>query len=179
MKRGEQTARQEIYVVKGLHKPLLGQPAIEALHLVARVGAIQEGNRLEKQFPSLFKGLGKLSGEYTIKLKEGAKPFALMTPRRVAIPLLPAVKKELKRMEELGVITRVEEPTEWCAGMVVVPKSEGKVRICVDLTKLNTSVLRERHILPAVDSILAQISGAEVFSTLDANSGFWQISLAK
>lgn len=73
----------------------------------------------------------------------------------------------------------MEEPTEWCAGMVVVPKSEGKVRICVDLTKLNTSVLRERHILPAVDSILAQISGAEVFSTLDANSGFWQISLAK
>ncbi len=38
--------------------------------------------------------------------------------------------KELERMEELGVVTRVEEPTEWCAGMVVVPKAKGKVRIC-------------------------------------------------
>ena len=43
-------------------------------------------------------------------------------------------------MEKLGVIARVEQPTDWCAGMVVVPKAKGKVRICVDLTKLNESV---------------------------------------
>ena len=43
-------------------------------------------------------------------------------------------------MEELGVIAKVEEPTEWRAGMVVVPKPNGKVRICVDLTRLNESV---------------------------------------
>ena len=63
--------------------------------------------------------------------------------------------------------------------MVVVTKSQGKVRICVDLTKLNQSVCRERHILPSVDQSLAQISGAKVFSKLDANSGFWQIELSK
>ena len=39
-----------------------------------------------------------------------------------------------------GVITEVTEPTEWCAGMVVVPKPNGKMRICVDLTKLNANV---------------------------------------
>ena len=33
-------------------------------------------------------------------------------------------------MEELGVISKVSGPTEWCAGMVVVPKASGKVRIC-------------------------------------------------
>jgi hypothetical protein len=32
------------------------------------------------------------------------------------------VKAELTRMEKLGVISRIDEPTEWCAGMVVVPK---------------------------------------------------------
>ena len=82
-------------------------------------------------------------------------------------------------MEEMGVISKVEEPTEWCAGMVVVPKPNGKVRICVDLTKLNESVCRERHILPSVEQTLSQISGAKIFSKLDANSGFWQIELAK
>ena len=61
--------------------------------------------------------------------------------------------------------------------MVVVPKSNQKVRICVDLTHLNKSVRRERHPLPAVEQSLAQLAGACVFSTLDANSGFWQIPL--
>ena len=62
--------------------------------------------------------------------------------------------------------------------MVVVPKLNNRVRICVDLTKLNESVCRERHPLPAVEQTLAQIAGARVFSKLDANSGFWQIPLS-
>ena len=63
--------------------------------------------------------------------------------------------------------------------MVVVPKPSGDVRICVDLKPLNDSVLREVHPLPKVDQTLAQLAGAAVFSKLDANSGFWQIPLAK
>ena len=81
-------------------------------------------------------------------------------------------------MENLGVITRVKESTKWCAVMVVVQKGNRKVRIlCVDLTHLNWSVLRERHSLPAVEQSLVQLAGAQIFSTLDANSGFWQIPL--
>ena len=76
-------------------------------------------------------------------------------------------------------VSRVREPTEWCAGMVVVPKTDSSVRICVDLTRLNESVRRERHPLPAVEQTLAQLAGARVFFKLDANSGFWQIPLAK
>ena len=66
-------------------------------------------------------------------------------------------------MENLGVISRVDEPTPWCAGMVVVPKSNGSVRICVDLKGLNQSVLREIHPIPRVDEILAQLAGATYF----------------
>ena len=78
----------------------------------------------------------------------------------------------------MQIISKVDEPTEWCAGMVVVPKDNGKVRICVDLTNLSESILREFHPLPSVDHTLAQLSGATVFSNLDANSGFWQIGLS-
>ena len=74
-------------------------------------------------------------------------------------------------------IRKVQEPTEWCSGIVVVPKPNGQVRICVDLTKLNKSVCRERHILPSVEETLAQLGNAKVFSKLDANSGFWQVKL--
>ena len=175
LKLGNREVEQELFVVRNLHKNLLGRPAIEALDLVVRVRAVQESPVV--RYPSLFEGLGKLDGEYSIRLEEGAKPFALMVPRRVAIPLLQPVKEELSRMEKLGVISRVNQPTEWCAGMVVVPKGNKKVRICVDLTHLNKSVRRERHPLPAVEQSLAQLAGAQVFSTLDANSGFWQIPL--
>ena len=81
-------------------------------------------------------------------------------------------------METLGVISKVLDPTDWCAGMVVVMKPNNRVRICVDLTKLNENVRRERHPLPAVEQTFAQIAGAQVFSKLDANSGFWQIPLS-
>ena len=91
---------------------------------------------------------------------------------------MKSVKAELDRMEKLGVIAKVTKPTDWCSGMVIVPKKGGQVRICVDLTRLNENVRRERHILPAVEQTLAQLVGAKVFSKLDANSGFWQISLA-
>ena len=59
--------------------------------------------------------------------------------------------------------------------MVVVLKANGQVRICVNLTKL---VHRVRYQLPAVEQILAQLTGATVFMKLDANSGFWQVSLS-
>ena len=51
------------------------------------------------------------------------------------------------------------------------------IRICVDLKPLNESVLREVHPIPKV--VLAQLTGAKLFSKLDANSGFWPIPLAE
>ena len=82
-------------------------------------------------------------------------------------------------MEKLGVISKVDQPTLWCAGMVVVPKKSGDVRTCVDLKPLNENVLRETHPLPGVDETLAQLTGATVMSKLDVNNGFWQIPLSK
>ena len=49
------------------------------------------------------------------------------------MPLLSNVTETLSRMEEMEIISKVDEPPEWCAGMVVVPKPN--VCICVDLTK--------------------------------------------
>ena len=49
----------------------------------------------------------------------------------------------------------------------------------MDLKPPNETVLREPHPIPTVDDTLALLSGAVHFSKLDANSGFWQIPLAK
>jgi len=79
----------------------------------------------------------------------------------------------------MGVISPVDNPSPWCAGMVVVLKPSGDVRICVDINPLNQTFLWEYHPLRNVDETLAQLAGVKKFSKLDANSRFWQIPLAK
>ena len=169
---------QSIFVVNNLHHNLLGLPAIQALHILAQVDSIT--TPIIEQYPHLFTGLGTFKGDsYKIRLQPDAKPFALFTPRNVPLPLRKKVREEIRRMESLGVISRVKEPTSWCAGMVVVPKKSGSIRICVDFRPLNDKVLREVHPIPKVDETLGQLAGATLFSKVDANCGFWQIPLEK
>ena len=116
--------------------------------------------------------------DYEIKLKPGAMPFALFTARRIPLSLRKKVVEELQCKESVGVISKVHTPTPWCTGMVLATKKSGTIRICMDLKLLNRSILREVHPLTRVDEILAQLTGAKLFSKLDANSGFWQIPLS-
>ena len=46
-------------------------------------------------YPQLFDGLGTMKDEYTIKLKDDAKPFALTVPRKVPMPLYEETKHEI------------------------------------------------------------------------------------
>ena len=93
------------------------------------------------------------------------------------IPLLQKVKDELLKKEETGIIEQIQEPTDWCAGIVIIPKKDGGVRICTDYKKLNAAIKRERYVLPTVEDILHKLKGSTIFTKLDATSGFWQIPL--
>jgi transposase InsO family protein len=180
LKFKEEESQQSVYVIEGLKNNLLGLPAITALGLISRLHSITNiKSEIGEKYPSVFTGLGCFKEEYQIKLKEGATPHCLFTPRHVPLPLRDKVREELENMEQMKIISKVDEPTSWCAGMVVVPKKQGSLRICVDLKPLNENVLREIHPLPKVEDLLAQLAGAKVFSKLDANSGFWQIPLVK
>lgn len=124
-------AQQQIFVVDNLKTNLLGLPAIIALNLAAKTEAIETSStqcsHWQTRFPKVFQGLGTLAKEYEIRLRPDAKPHAIFTPRHIPLPLRPQVEDELKRMETAGVISKVSEPTVWCAGMVIIPKKNGKV----------------------------------------------------
>ncbi|GFS20503.1 transposon Ty3-G Gag-Pol polyprotein [Elysia marginata] len=60
-------------------------------------------------------------------------------PRRIALPVQKIVKEKLKTANN-DIITEVHAPTNSCAPIVAVPKDNGGVRICVDLTEHNESV---------------------------------------
>ncbi|RXN16535.1 dynein heavy chain axonemal [Labeo rohita] len=83
---------------------------------------------------------------------------------------------ELKRMEDLGVIVKQTEPTDWVNSMVTVLKPE-KLRICIDPQDLNKAIKREHYPLRTIEEIVAEMPNAKVFSVLDANHGFWQVHL--
>ena len=182
---------QQIFVATDLKQALLGRPAIAALGLLtvqADLSAVTSSTTkgissledAKQASPNLFQSLGKFTGDpYKIQLQEKSEPFSLSCPRRVPLPLMDKVKAELHKMEEQGVIVPVDEPTDWCSGLVVVPKPSGAVRLCVDYTRLNKFVRREHHVLPAVDHTLGQLTGAKFFTKLDANSGFYQVPLSE
>ena len=99
----------------------------------------------------MFTGLGHIKCKYDIKLKDGAKSFCLAASCRVLFPLQGAVNGEIERMLDNNVISPVTKPTDWCAGIVVVPKKDDQLRICY----LNKNELRKKHMLQAVDEALA------------------------
>lgn len=60
-----------------------------------------EARKQSKEFPQLFTGLGKVQTECHITLRGDAQPFCLYTPRKVAHPLLPKVKKKIDSVHQL------------------------------------------------------------------------------
>lgn len=133
------------------------------------------------EFSAVFGSGGLLNTEpVKILLREGAQPYTVHRARRIPLPLVPLVKKELNRMKSEGIIEKVIQPTEWCAAMVTVLKpNRQEVRCCADLRRLNRAVKREKYVLPTVKEILPRSAGSRVFTSLDAASGFYQIPLHK
>ena len=142
----ERQISETVFVLKDQFYSLLSKKACVDLDLIARIGEVNtQPVNFIGEFPQLFSGLGKLETKYQIKLNPDVKPVCLYTPRKVPHPLLPKVKNEIDSMLRQGVISPVAVPTEWCSGIVPVPKPNGRVRICVDLTPLNKAVQRETH----------------------------------
>ena len=146
-------------------------------NVAAKMGMVQRVEELDCA-KKVFGHTGLLKTEpVPIKLKDGATPYCVTTARRVPFALQKKVKAELDRMKADGIIREVTNPTDWCAPMVPVVKTNGSIRVCVDFKKLNQEVKRPYCMLPNLDDIAPKMEGSKVFSTLDAASGFFQIPI--
>ncbi|XP_061876955.1 uncharacterized protein K02A2.6-like [Entelurus aequoreus] len=170
------------FVVNEGRESLLGDRACEELALVKRVYSIIPKNdsmeTIVQNFSDVFKGFGVLPFTYKIQLKEDAQPV-VHAARRVPAPLKDSLKKELDRMIMLGVIKKVNEPTDWVNSMVITKKKNGELRICMDPKDLNESIKREHYQIPTREEIISEMSGASYFTKLDASQGFWQLKLSE
>ena len=87
-----------------------------------------------------------------------------------------AINEEVSKLLQAGAIMEVEYP-EWLANVVLVKKTNGKWRLCIDFTDINKACPKDSFPLPRIDLIVDAIAGHELLSFMDAFSGYNQISM--
>ena len=68
---------------------------------------------------------------------------------------------------------------EWASPMVVVLKKDGTMQFCVDYRKLNAATVRYSYRLLRMDECIDSLGDATFFTSLDCNSGYWQVEVAE
>ena len=77
----------------------------------------------------------------------------------------------------LDIIEPVEVPSQWISPVVVIPKKNGGIRLCVDMRRANQGATRERYPIPTVDEVIQDLNQSKVFSKLDILLAYHQIEL--
>lgn len=85
------------------------------------------------------------------------------------------LKEELDKMIQEGVIEECESP--YSAPVVLVPKKNGKLRVCVDYRALNRITISDCYPIPRMDDLLHATGPTPFMSTIDLRSGYWQVSV--
>ena len=98
-------------------------------------------------------------------------------PRKCPIALHLKVKEHLNKMEHLGMITCVDEPTDWVSSMTYVQKATCKLHLCLDLHDLNEAICCNHHKMPTVEEVAHEFAHSHFFTKLDAHHGYWSIFL--
>ncbi|KAK2714785.1 hypothetical protein QYM36_009112 [Artemia franciscana] len=80
-------------------------------------------------------------------------------------------------MEELGVIEKVLQPTDWVNVMVVIEKPGKSLPVCINPHDLNRAIKRPHHLIPTFDEAILRLAEAEFFKKLDACHGYWSLVL--
>ena len=91
---------------------------------------------------------------YTMQLKPEVQPV-VHAARKVTVALREKVKAELDKMEKLNVISKVDEPTKWVHSMVVVPKPNGAVRICLYPRDLNKAINSKHYKMITLQEVVS------------------------
>lgn len=106
----------------------------------------------------------------------GSAPPIRLRPHRLALAKQQAAEDMIHQMAATGVIEPSSSP--WAALAVLVKKTNGDWRFCVDYRRLNNVTKKDSYPLPRIDDALDWIAGSCWFSSLDLMSGYWQVELS-
>ena len=192
----------KFYIVEENVKPILGLQACKTLELIRRIPREEQGyvpnhccmsvhsneliksnNEMEEmveklidEYEDVFCGLGKMPGTYHIELKPSVSPI-IHAPRNVPFSMRSKLKLELERLKQLSVIEKISHPTDWVNSLIMVEKSNGKVRICLDPGDLNRAIRRPHHKAPTGREIADKLAGEKLFTVLDLAQAYHPVQL--
>ena len=126
----------------------------------------------------MINGLGCVPGNYDTDLDPDVRPVQNQ-PRKIPLSMKIEVRVKLESLEKLGVLEKVEEPTQWISNMLPVRKANGTIRVCLDPSDLNKAINRNHYLIPSIDDVLQQLTEAKIFSLCDAKDGFLQVKLTE
>ena len=168
-------------MIEGKGQPLLGRSAATELGVLQIRSPINSvSSDIVEEFKDCFTGVGKLKGyQFTLHVKEDVAPV-VQPLRRPPFNLREKIERKLDELESMDIIEKVNSPSRWVSPVVVVPKPNGEVRLCIDMKQANCAVeQRERYPIPTIDEVLQDMSNSTVFSKLDLRWGYHQIELSE
>ena len=113
--------------------------------------------------------------QHTIPIKLDAKPVRLK-PYTHNENFAKKIKAKIDRLLEANFIYEIEH-TEWVSPIVVVLKKNGKLRVCINLKKVNAATIRDSYPLPITEHVLERVAEKEAYSFLDGFSGYNQVAI--
>ena len=85
------------------------------------------------------------------------------------------LKQHLDKLQEDGIIEKVDLPTDWISAIVVAKKSNGDIHLCLDPKPLNKALKRCKYPLPVIEEVLPELGKAKVFTKVDCKNRYWQV----
>ena len=95
----------------------------------------QQVRNLLREYSDVFSGKPNLPNVALHKIDTGDSPLIRYSPYRIPQKPEEEVNNEIEKMLEMGIIRPSTSP--WAAPVVIVPKSDGTIRLSVDYRKLN------------------------------------------
>jgi RNase H-like domain found in reverse transcriptase/Reverse transcriptase (RNA-dependent DNA polymerase)/Integrase zinc binding domain/Chromo (CHRromatin Organisation MOdifier) domain/Retroviral aspartyl protease len=156
----------------------------EAPHLVADKDIKALLDKYARVFEELghFDSLPKLkgtTGEHLIPLIPGEQYTGSKRMYRLSPKELEELKKQVAQLLATGWIEPANSPFGAPVLFVEKPHQPGALRMCIDLRAINQITVKDRYPMPNVQDIFDQLQGATVFSTLDLQSGYYQIRISE